>query len=164
MANTSLRLIAAQEKHIRLLTEKLNKLKSEQLFRFTATPGWPLFILRNTSTYSRGGSNRKGEYLAWAADCDVSMVSEEDGVYLKCQTRKQVYTTHKISIDEFDEFLNNSFYDELSQQTSTTWSGYWSTDNLWTSDEKSNNSTKKYGKGVIKNFYEFLQGAKPEYF
>ena len=165
MANTSLRLIAAQEKHIKLLQEKLDKLREEQIYRFTSTPGWPLFVLRNSSTYNRRIiSNTASGYLNWALTCKVSIEIEDNNVYIICSGVNAHIKTNSISIDIFDKFVENTDYDYIVD---------YATSHFWSSAADRNLWNSKYYKGsegynsmilysfCIKNVIGFFEGKQP---
>lgn len=162
MANTSLRLIAAQEKHIKILQEKLEKIKEEQILRFTSTPGWPLFILRNSSSYNRRIQSGNCGYLNWAHNCKVSIETDDTNAYITCRGSQCYIKTNNISIDELDKFIENSEYDSIVEYSN---SHFWSSYSKWystpcTSGEKGYNSMILYASS-IKNLSKFLEGSSP---
>lgn len=155
MANTSLKLIAAQEKHIKLLQEKLDKLKREQMLRFTSTPGWPLFILKHTPSYVRRGYAAK-TFMSWADQCDISFYIVNDQVNITCTLRSDSFTSGGIPLDKFDDFIKDSIYEPLKNDT-TSW--YWSS---YRNDNA--NACKHYGIPDINNFLNGRSGTYENYY
>jgi hypothetical protein len=155
--DTSLRLIIAQERHIRLLTEKLDKLKKNLIMSFTSTPGWPMFVLRHVTSYVRT-THQGSSFLRWVRDCKVEFKFEDDEhVIIKCikSSSEKPFETNSVEISEIEEFIKDSLYEKFKEKyDGTQWkANFWST-----YPETTGNTNNALAIYIIENEDKFISG------
>lgn len=153
MANSSIKLIAAQEKHIKLLQDRLKEMKREQMLRLSSTPGWVLFILKHTPPFVRRSYDAQ-TFMGWASQCkfEFNVSEENNAIRITCKAGSKEFTSGSINTDEFDEFIEDSIYEKLKTDT-RSW--YWSS-----SSDAGNNSCAIY---YIPDMDKFMNGQNGEY-
>ena len=145
--NNSLRLVAAQEKHIQLLQERLEEKKKELIKRFTTTPGWPYFIIKKFGSYNRY-KQTVASFFSWIKDCRIKLMFEMDeSLSIYCYkgsfASNFYFKLEDVPVDEFDEFISNSLYDDILKWKEETVNNYTS----WTWSSRYNESNNE-------NWYE----------